>query len=270
MARRDCARLVAANDPDLSLAHVGFPSQSVRPRLLYAAPLGGSGLRYEPVGFDDKGFAAHAGLTGAVIQALVDAIHENSPAIHDEMSRFLTAVRGYELPPRADQTLSSFSWPTLPGIMNINILYSENDQPLLNPFCFTWLGHELGHTKHYMIDDAIHEAGWSFLRNPADRTSTVRRYGRSLAVRTLFQIPSVHLYELALLTAFLEHDFAGLPWDVVEDPVAFGDDLLAEIRESFDLIREWADVTPLGVAAVNHLGSIFESAAARWECVRGT
>lgn len=152
--------------------------------------------------------------------------------------------------------------------MNINIIYSGDDQPMLDPFCFTWLGHELGHTKHYLIDDAAHEAGWCFLRNPGDRTAPIPRYQRSLAVRTLFQIPYVHLYELALLMAFLERGFAGLPWDVVENPMAFGDDLVAEIREAFDLIGECADLTALGEAAVDHFRALYEGAIAHWACLR--
>jgi hypothetical protein len=264
MARPDCWRLLVANDPRLSLDRLAFPNPVVRPRLLYATPLGDSGLRYEPVGFDDESFAAHAGLTGALIQALLDALQKNASAIHDELVRYVTAIRGYELPARSDQTLCSFSMPTLPGIMNINIVYSQDHQPVLSPFCFTWLGHELGHTKHYLIDDVAYGAGRCFLRNPADRTGPLPRYRRPLAVRTLFQIPFVHLYELALLTAFLEGGFAGLPWDVVEDPVAFGEDLVAEICEAFDLIEQWADVTALGRVAVAHLRALFERALAHW------
>jgi hypothetical protein len=78
------------------------------------------------------------------------------------------------------------------------------------------------------------------------------------------------MYELALLIAFLERGFEGLPWDVVEDPMAFGDDLVAEIREAFDLIGEWADLTVLGEAAVDHFRALYERAIADWACLRGT
>ena len=30
--------------------------------------------------------------------------------------------------------------------MGINVTYAQNDEPQLCPFCFTWFGHELGHT----------------------------------------------------------------------------------------------------------------------------
>jgi hypothetical protein len=268
MTRRDCDRLVATSDPRIALDRLSFPNPSVRPRLQYATLLGDQGPCYEPVGFGNDCFAAHAGLTGALVQALLEAIARNAPAIRDELTQFIAAIRGYELPAGGEHLLGCFSTPTLPGIMNINILYAEDDQPLLDPFCFTWLGHELGHTKHYLIDDAAYEAGWSFLNNPGDRTATIPRYQRSLAVRTLFQIPYVHLYELALLMAFLNERFAGLPWDVLDDPMAFGDDLVAEIREAFDLIEEWADLTDLGAAAVDHFRLLYKAAIARWDRLR--
>jgi hypothetical protein len=268
MSRPDCWRLVVANDSGLSLAQFQFPNPAVRPRLLYATPLGGSSLHYEPVGFDDETFVAHGGMTGALVQAMLDAFQNNAPAIHDELVRYVTAIRGYELPASSDQTLGSFSVPSQPGIININIVYSADHQPLLSPFCFTWLGHELGHTKHYLIDDTAYDAGWCFLRNPGDRTGPLPRYHRPLAVRTLFQIPYVHLYELASLTAFLERGFAGLPWDLAEDPIAFGEDLVAEIREAFDLIEQWADVTALGQVAMAHFRALYERALAHWRALR--
>jgi hypothetical protein len=268
MPRPDCWRLVVANDPRLSPDRLVFPNPSVRPRLLYATPLRDPGPRYEPVGFDDESFEAHAGLTGALVGALFDAIETNAPAVHDELVRYETAIRGYEFAPALGQTLASFSVPTLPGIMNVNIVYTPDHQPLLSPFCFTWLGHELGHTKHYLIDDAAYGEGWRFLLNPGDRTGPLPRYQRPLAVRTLFQLPYTHLYELALLSAFLEGGFARLPWDVVEDPLDFGDDLLAEIGEAFDLIEQWADLTEPGRMAVVHLQALYEEALDHWMGLR--
>jgi hypothetical protein len=51
---------------------------------------------------------------------------------------------------------------------------------------------------------------------------------------------------------------------VVEDPIAFGDDLVAEIRETFDLIEQWADMTDLGRAAVGHFRILYEQVLAHW------
>jgi hypothetical protein len=169
---------------------------------------------------------------------------------------------------QSGQTLASFSLPTQPGILNINVAYSHDDQPILSPFCFTWIGHELGHTKHYLIDDAAYQAGRCFVRNPGDWTGTLPRYGRRLAVRTVFQIPYTHLYELALQIAFLERGFAGLPWDVEDDPLEFGDDLVAEIGEAFQLIGEWAELTPCGREAVDHLRLLYDQALSRWDSLR--
>jgi hypothetical protein len=268
VARPDCLRLTVGSDPQLSRDRFVFPSSTIRPRLIHAPPLGDSHVRFEPAAFADSSFIRHAGLTGAIIQALLDAIHANAPGIHGELDLYLTAIRGHELPTGSNHAIASFSTPNLPGVMNLNIAYSADDEPLLSPFCFTWLGHELGHTKHYLIDDAAYDAGWRFVRNPGDRTRLIPRYGRPLGVRTVFQIPYVHLYELALLTSFMKKQFAGLPWDVAEDPVAFGDEIVAEINDSFALIEESADVTALGREALSHIHWLFDRSLACWNEVR--
>src|SRR5262249_37449877 len=93
-------------------------------------------------------------------------------------------------------------------------------------------------------------------------------YGRSLTVRTLFQVPYVHLYEWVLLMDFLEADFRGLPWRVPGDATAVGDDLAAEIEEAFALIEERARLTPLGAAALRHFREMYALASARWRSLR--
>ena len=67
----------------------------------------------------------------------------------------------------------------------------------INALCFTWFGHELGHTKDYLIDTILYREGVALLRNAADWTPSIPRYGHALSVRTLFQVPYVHLYEWA-------------------------------------------------------------------------
>jgi hypothetical protein len=268
MSRRDCWKLVIDGDAALSIDRSACPSAEIRPRLIHSPLLEMSGLRYEPAGFDDTQFARHAGLTGALVEALLRSIRDTVPPVHKEVTLHIAAIRGHELPTSNGQTLESFSTPNQPGILNFNVPYSPADEPLLSPFCFTWLGHELGHTKHYLIDDAAYNEGWTFVRNPGDRTGCIPRYGRALGVRTVFQIPYVHLYELALQTTFLETEFAGLPWDVVEDPVAFGDDIADEIRESFELVERYADLTPLGRETVGHLHTMYDDAATRWNAAR--
>src|SRR5207249_931724 len=140
--------------------------------------------------------------------------------------------------------------------------------PRLDPFCFTWFGHELGHTKDYLIDTILYKEGLVLLRNAADRTEPIPRYGRSLSVRTLFQVPYVHLYEWALLMDFWDAGFRGLPWDATAGVAAAGDDLAAEIREAFALIEERADLTPAGAAALAHFHEFFDRAEARWCALR--
>jgi hypothetical protein len=87
-------------------------------------------------------------------------------------------------------------------------------------------------------------------------------------VRTLFQVPYVHLYEWTLLMDFWEAEFRGLPWRVPTDGVGVGEDLAAEIEEAFALIQERAHLTPLGVAALRHFRELFALAQARWHSVQ--
>ena len=231
----------------------------MKPRLQYASRVGHSQIRYDPVGFQD--FQAHAGLTGGLVKRLLVAMRHCSPAVYREFRRYIHAVRGFEFPVSAHGVVGSFSDPTLPGVMGLNISYTSRHEPCVDPFCFTWFGHELGHTKDYLIDTILYEEGLVLVRNPQDRTESIPRYGRSLSVRTLFQVPYVHLYEWALLMDFRDAGFRGLPWRVSADVEAVGDDLAAEIREAFELIQEQAQLTRSGVACLEHFRKLF---AGRW------
>jgi hypothetical protein len=78
----------------------------------------------------------------------------------------------------------------------------------------------------------------------------------------------VHLYEWALLMDFWEAGFRGLPWPVPAGATAVGDDLAAEIKEAFALIRDQAKLTPLGQMALRHFRELYAMALARWRFVR--
>jgi hypothetical protein len=262
MPRDDCLRLVVDGDPRLSADGIECFHPTVRPQLRLAAAVGDSPIRYDPVGF--AAASPHADTTGAIVRAVVEAIRNNAPAMYAEMCAYLQTIRGFELPPSAFGHIQSFSTPTAPGVMGINVTYSSRDEPLLCPFCFTWFAHELAHTRHYLIDAWAFLHGWSFLANPDDWTDVVPRYGRRLQVRTVFQVPYVHLYEWVLLMDFCQTGFRGLPWQVVDDPRAMGDDLAAEIAESFDLIERFARLTPLGQHVMAHVRSLVEPVAQRW------
>src|SRR5262249_20285207 len=145
---------------------------------------------------------------------------------------------------------------------------SPDDEPRIDALCFTWFGHELGHTKDYLIDTILYQEHVTLLRNAAERTPPIPRYGRTLSVRTLFQVPYVHLYEWALLMDFFEGGFGGLPCGVPADIGGVGDDLAAEIREAFALIDDVAQLTPAGVAALKDFHELFERAEARWRRLR--
>lgn len=264
MQREDLISAVARNDEDLQLSRLRFPDARLRIRLQFARTFSDSPIRYDPVGFHD--FKAHAGTTGGLIDHLLTATRHNSPAIDRELSAFIHSVRGFELPdsPQAGGAIESFSDPRLPGVMGVNIGYTLQHEPCLGQFFFTNLGHELGHSKNYLIDTVLHCAGEALVLNPADHTALVPRYGRALGVRTVFQIPYVHLYEWALLMDFAQANFRDLPWEVSEDWREFGDDIEAEIAEAFDMIARVARLTPLGEAAVTHFRKLFDAASERW------
>jgi hypothetical protein len=262
MPREDLLTLVADNGDHLEPGRLQFPDRKLRPRLQFAGRLGDSGIRYEPVGFQD--FHAHAGLTGAIIERILEAIAGNSPPVYRELCGYIHTIRGYELPTSLLGTVGSFSDPTLPSVMSVNIPYTSDDQPCISPFCFTWFGHELGHTKDYLIDNILYHRRLRFVLNSADNVGVIPRYGRAFTVRTLFQIPYVHLYELALLTDFVDHDFAGLPWSVCEDATELGEDIVAEIAEAFERIDGQVRLTALGACAVCHFRKLFTGAVERW------
>jgi hypothetical protein len=266
MPRGDCLRMVVDNEDPLDPTRLKYPNAGVKPRLQRASLLGHSKIRYDPVGFQD--FQAHAGLTGGLVRRLLAAIRRDAPAIYHELCTFMHTIRGFEFPPSDNGTVASFSDPTLPGVMGINVSYTPQHEPRLDPFCFTWIGHELGHTKDYLNDYILYSRGQALVRNPAERVGPVPRYGRALAVRTIMQIPYVHLYEWALLMDFWDAGFRGLPWRVSGDMGALGDDLAAEIEEAFALIEGRACLTPLGVAALGHFRELFAQALTRWRSVR--
>ncbi|HJZ55237.1 MAG TPA: hypothetical protein VKE74_09775, partial [Gemmataceae bacterium] len=177
VAPRDiCLGMFVDNTDPPEPQRVEFPDPRVRPCVQCAARLGRSGVRYDPVGFPAG--RAHAGLTGGLVRRLFAAIRGNSPAISRELRTFIHAVRGFELPPTAHGVVGSFSDPTLPGIISINVPYTPRDEPCIDPYCFTWLGHELGHTKDYLIDTVLYEAGLALTSNPADSVGPIPRYGR--------------------------------------------------------------------------------------------
>ena len=197
-----------------------------------------------------------------------EMFRRNSPAVYREFRSYIHAVRAFEFPTSALGVVGAFSDPTVPGIMSINVPYTPADEPRLDPFCFTWFGHELGHTKDYLIDTILYNEGLVLLRNAAERTDPIPRYGRSLSVQTLFQVPYVHLYEWALLMDFWDAGFQGLPWGVTADVTSVGEDLAAEIREAFALIENRAQLTPAGEAALDHFREFFAAAQARWRTRR--
>jgi hypothetical protein len=234
---------------------------TVWPRFVRAPLLGRSGIRFESVGGGGDG---HGEQTGAIVAAMIRAVAHNSPSIYRELCAFIHAIRGFELPSAGAGFLQSFSQPVEPGVIGLNVLYSHAEEPLLSPLCFLCLGHELGHTKHYLIDDVVYARRLRFLENGREWTGTIARYGRPLRIRTLFQIPYVHLYEWSLLMDFAHRGFGHLPWSVDDQWRETGEEIAAEIDEAFERILASAQLTPLGLAAIEHLRKLRDDAAARW------
>ena len=170
-----------------------FCDGPLRPRFERASRLGDTSIRYESITGDTS--AEHAELTGGIVSALLAAIERNAPHIHTQLCQSIRTIQGFELPRYSGGQIESFSVPTSPGVIGFNVPYTLRGEPRLSPYCFMCLGHELGHTLHYLIDNVAFMHGWRFLENPGETTPAIVRYGRSLSVRTLFQIPYVHLFE---------------------------------------------------------------------------
>jgi len=253
------------NRASVRSAGVEFRAGPPRPRFERSSRLGHTRIRFEPIGGDAP--TAHAELTGAIVAALVAAIERNAPHIHDQLCQCIRTIHGFELPPYGRGQIASFSVPTSPGVIGFNVQYTPRDEPRISPYCFMWLGHELGHTIHYLIDDVAYAHGWRFLENPGETTPVIPRYGRRLNVRTLFQVPYVHLFEWWLLMLFHEHGFAGLPWLMSDDTFAVAEDLRDEIDEAFDLINEHARLTAIGQAVVARLRELVAEADSHWRRV---
>jgi hypothetical protein len=266
MPRDEWLRMMLENDPNLDGGRIRFAASDVTTRLQFAGFVPGWQVRYEPVTFGDRD--DHSALTGGVVAAVLNAIARHSPGIAREFDALMSAVRGWELPAAAYGTIQSFSDPTLPRVMGINVAYGPGDEPRICPFCFAWFGHELGHTKSYLIETVLHVRGEALTTNQADYTDIIERYGRALSLRTLLQVPYTHLHEWVLLMDLMEGGFAALPWEIAADPAEFGEDIHREIVEAFDRIERESKLTPCGRAAVSRLHSLCSEAQVRWQSVR--
>jgi len=181
----------------------------------------------------------------------------------------MSEIQGFELPETSLGDVGSFSDPLHPGVMGLNVPYTSDDKPCITPFCFTWLAHELAHTRHYLIDTVVASHGEQIVRNAAEMTDVIPRYGRALSIRTLVQVPYVHLYELTVLMDVLDKGLDVLPWDVTEDPITFGDDIVAEIDEAVEMLPVRADLTPFGAAAFAHVQQVCKAGTERWADRKG-
>ena len=266
MPRDECVRMIIDGAAVVDEKGMLFPDPAVHLKMTCACRLGRSGVRYDPVGFPDD--CDHAAVAGGLIAGVLAAIRCDSPIIYREFRTYIRTVRGYEFPRAA--CVASFSDPISPGVIGMSVAYSDDGEPCLDPFCFTWFGHEMGHTKNYLTDNILYARGTPLATNARDCSNSIPRYGRPLSVRTLLQIPYVHLYEWELLMDFIEANFRGLPWKITGGAAAVGNDFAAEIEESFDHIQHWSRLTPLGFAAVDHFHHLFDTSKLRWQSLHVT
>lgn len=265
LPRVDCLRMLSTRGQPMNPRSLRCPHSELRPRVQQATPLSGGETCFEPSCC--QRFAEQAPLTGGIAAALVASLAANSPGVAREFAAHVAVVRGYGLPTGDAGQLGSFSQPWRRGVIGLNVEYAEDGCPLLSPYCFTWLGHELGHQRHYVIDALAAAQGLRFVDNPARLSPPITRYGRPLCMGTLFQVPYVHLYEWQLLMDYLEGGFAALPWTMPDETQAAGDDLEAEIREAFALVGEYAELTELGTLALAHVRRLTDQFAGRWQRV---
>jgi hypothetical protein len=266
LPRCDWLRIIVANDPHVDGERIQFGMSHATTRLQFGSPIPGWRVRYEPVIFGEGD--GHSALTGGLVSAVLKAIARHAPAVGREFGALMSTVRGWELPAAAYGTIQSFSDPTVLRVMGLNVSYGPDDEPCVCPFCFTWFGHELGHTKSYLIETILHVRGEGLTTNQADYTDVIERYGRPLSMRTLLQVPYTHLYEWTLLMDFLEGGFAALPWEIDDDPLEFGEDIHQEIVEAFERIETESKLTPCGQSVVARLHSLCSEARVRWQMIR--
>lgn len=266
MPRESFTDMLVDNAENIDARQFRHSECGLHPEIHRRARIPGSSTRYDAVHFED--FAAHSPVVGGVVAAVLASLEKCSPEIHQEFGSHIRTVRGFELPETSAGIVRTFSDPSLPGVMSINIPFTPRHEPRFSPLCFTWFGHELGHSKSYLIDTIAYAAGIEFLMNGRHSSGFIPRYGRSLRVRTLLQIPYTHLYEWVLLAEFLERDDGGLPWPISEDPMTLGNELRCEIEDAFELIERTAQLTPAGTELVSHLQNLFCRVRNRWDSIR--
>lgn len=267
MPRALLVRLIARNDPAPEPSGIVSLDTSLRSRWQWAAPLCSSGARFLPVHCARDG--PQADRCGTVVRHLHDRLAGVSPAVHREFCRLIDAIHGFELPGRPDGLVQSFSEPTRPRLVGFNVPFDDSGAPCGDPFAVTCLGHEMAHSKMYLVGSIGWQRGWRLLNNPGDCTGVLPRYGRSLGVRTLFQIPYTHLYEWTIhIDACAVGLNDGPP--AFDDPQHFGDDLRDEILEAFEAIDELVELTAAGAAALAHFRRLYDDTHARWKRLYGS
>ena len=260
MPRQTLVQMVAYNEQSPGDDRLRSLDSGLRSQWSLGAPVCLSGVRFLPVHCRAQSRAA---ICGGIVKLLHDGLASASPDIHDEFCRYVKSILGFDHAGARSGTLQSFSEPMQPRLMGFNVPFSARNEPEMCPYCLTCLGHEMAHTKMYLLGSIGWRRGWRLLHNAGETTRVLPRYGRPLKVRTLFQIPYTHLYEWTLL---MDASAAGLAeYDASSrDFVRFGDELRNEITEAFDAINVLAKPTPHGSTALEHFRRLFDDVDDRW------
>ena len=151
MPRRTLIQLVADNHPSPQ----GAPLQSLDPSLCPRWRLGTSlcsfGTRFLPVHCSAESQAA---CCGGIVKRLHDQLTRASTGIHLEFCSYVTSILGFDQAGADSGTVQSFSEPTQPRLMGLNVPFNAPDAPRRCPYSLTCLGHEMAHKKMYLAESA--------------------------------------------------------------------------------------------------------------------
>lgn len=264
MPRRTLTRMIAYNDISPDDARLQSLDAGLRWQWSHAAGICSLGVRFAPVHCRTGNRAA---VCGTIVQSLHDALVSASPGIHAEFCSYVSSILGFDQQSTESGTVQSLSDPLQPRLMGLNVPFTDRNEPRLCPYCLTCLGHEMAHTKMYLLASIGWRRGWRFLRNAGEDTGILPRYGRPLKVRTLFQVPLTHLYEWTILMDACESGIAGFDTTRGEF-LEFGDELRDEITDAFSIIDVLGKPTPYGRAALERCRRLFDDADDRWRQLR--
>ena len=194
---------------------------------------------------------------------MLGAIRRHSAAIAAEFDRLMAFVRGWELA-AGYGTLQSFSDPTLPRVMGINVPYGLDDGTGGRPFCFMWFGHELGHTKSYLIETILHLRGHSLTSNPERRTEVLPRVWTATGTADVVADSLYASLRVDTAPRRSKQTSPRSPGPFPRTRWRWGTIFEHEIEEAFDFLSQDSQITPCGHAVLARLWGLSKEVLVRW------